>query len=272
MIRRFDIARFEGGELRRVIDTVAIEEPLQILISYFYKGAQRTEPLALAMRTPGNEQELAAGLLLSEGLIRARGDVRAVRSIGAESCNEILVELAPDVDVETWKIRRSTLAGSSCGICGKQSREGLAGEIPRVPQNSIQIARAFVECMPEMLRMHQPGFERTGGLHAAALMAPESENVTLFEDIGRHNALDKLIGHAFLNGHTPLDEHIIFMSSRSSFELIQKTAMSGATVLATMGGPSSLAIETARDCGLTLIGFVRPGRFNVYSGEWRLNW
>lgn len=271
MIRRFDICRHENGQSLRVIDSVAVEEPLQISISYHFKDVQRTEPLAVAMRTPGNERELTAGLLLTEGIIAKPADLVSVRVIGADRANEVIAELSPEVDVETWRMARSMFSGAACGICGKQSREAMVATAPQLPTGNFKIKDSFIHELPRMLSRNQRGFEMTGGLHAAALVNLTGGEVTVYEDIGRHNALDKLLGNAFLAGAVPLHHSIVFLSSRSSFELIQKAAMSGVTVLATVGGPSSLAIETARDFGLTLIGFVRTGRFNVYSGEWRIN-
>lgn len=271
MVRRFDICRFQNGEPRRIIDSVAIEEPLQILLSYHFKHAVRTEALAVAMRTPGHDRELAAGLLLTEGIVNDPADLVSVRPIGADGSNEVVAELSPQVDVEHWRIRRSTFAGASCGICGKQAREAIATSARPLPVDNLKLDRDFVHSLPELLSGNQQGFEATGGLHAAALVDTTQSCISAFEDIGRHNALDKLLGDAFLRGRTPLHRDVVFLSSRSSFELIQKAAMAGVTVLATVGGPSSLAIESARDFGMTLVGFVRPGRFNVYSGEWRLN-
>jgi FdhD protein len=160
---------------------------------------------------------------------------------------------------------------SSCGICGKRSREALAQQLPPIAKDEFTISRRLVEHLPALLRDRQAGFSETGGLHAAALIDSSGQVAAVFEDIGRHNALDKLIGFFLLRGEVPLVNHVIFMSSRSSFELVQKAAMAGAPMLATVSGASSLAIETARERRITLVGFVRPGRFNVYSGDWRIH-
>jgi FdhD protein len=222
------------------------------------------------MRTPGNDAGLAAGLLLAEGIIDGSSGIAAIRPLGSEPSNEILVELAKDVDFEGWRMSRNGFMSSSCGVCGKRSREAISQAIP-VLNDNFQISADAIEELPALLRRHQEGFGKTGGLHAAALITREGEVEAAFEDIGRHNALDKVIGWALLNGRIPLQNRILFLSSRSSFELIQKATMAGAPVLATVGGPSSLAVETAREQGLTLIGFVRDRRFNIYSGEWRIN-
>ncbi len=271
LIRRFDVKRVAQHRVERIIDTVAAEEPLSIHISYLLKQARQTENLAITMRTPGNDRELTAGFLLSEGIVRRPGDIAEIRTIGAEPANEVVAVLAPDVDVAAWRLGRNTFVNASCGICGKRSREALTEELPEYSPDSLQISTAAIERLPEQLSACQSGFAQTGGLHAAALARADGEIEKLFEDIGRHNALDKLLGWALLEGSVPLSGSILFLSSRSSFELVQKAAMAGAPILATVGGPSSLAIETAREHGMTLLGFVREGRVNIYSGDWRVN-
>jgi len=272
LVRRFRVKRvgvpvIDTGE---ALDSIAAEEPLAIRISHWFKDLQRHEALAVTMRTPGNDAELAAGLLLAEGIISALSDVTAIRPLGAEPSNEILVELAKGVDFEGWRTSRNGFMSSSCGVCGKRNWEAIAQAVP-VSNDNFQVAASAIEQLPGLLRQHQEGFGQTGGLHAAALVSGEGVVEAAFEDIGRHNALDKVIGWALLNSRIPLQNRILFLSSRSSFELIQKASMAGAPLLATVGGPSSLAVETARAQGLTLIGFVRDGRFNIYSGEWRIN-
>jgi FdhD protein len=271
LVRRFDVKRISGGSAERIIDTVAAEEPLSIRISYWLKNAQKTENLALTMRTPGHDHELAAGVLLSEGIVRKRDDIVEIRSIGTQPSNEIVISLAPSVDVETWRLSRNSFVSASCGVCGKRSREALEHELPEQRDDSLRIMAAAVDRLPGDLAAWQSGFAQTGGLHAAALANGAGKIEMVFEDIGRHNALDKLLGWALLNGRVPLCESVLFLSSRSSFELVQKAALAGAPVLATVGGPSSLAIEAAREYGITLLGFVRAGRVNVYAGDWRLN-
>lgn len=253
------------------MDTVAAEEPLEIRLRYWSKEAQVSDSLAVTMRTPGEDRELALGLLLSEGIIRSRDDIVGVHSLGPDPSNEIVVELSREVDVETWRLARSTFVNSACGICGKKSRDALAQEIPDKQTDDVRVDAGLIERLPVLLAAQQQGFAKTGGLHAAALVEPAGNIEKVFEDIGRHNALDKLIGWSVWNGHIPLADRVLFLSSRSSFELIQKTVMAGGRILATVGGPSSLAIEAARQYGITLIGFVRERRFNIYSGEWRIH-
>ncbi len=274
-VRRFSVKRIADAGPERIVDTVAAEEPLEIRVSYWFKDVQASDSLALAMRTPGHDRELAAGFLVSEGVVQQREDLLDLRTLGGEASNEIVAELAKDVDFDGWRLARNTVVNSSCGICGKRSRETIAQQLAtqtgREDAGSFRFDASLIDTLPGLLRERQQGFLQTGGLHAAALVNAAGEIEAAFEDIGRHNALDKLIGWAFLNGRTPLRNHLLFLSSRSSFELIQKTVMAGAPAIATVGGPSSLAIETAREFGVTLIGFVRDRRFNVYSGEWRID-
>ena len=255
----------------KAIDTVVIEEPLAIHVHYWRKDAAVTENLAVTMRTPGADRELAAGLLLSEGVIQSKSDLLDVRSLGTEPSNEILAELAKHVDFDAWRHRRYGFVSSSCGVCGKAGIEQIQQEIPTVNPVDWLVTSAFINALPGLLNAHQATFHQTGGVHAAALISLNGKIESLYEDIGRHNALDKVMGHAALNNQLPLNRHVLFMSSRSSFELVQKAAMAGAQMLASVGSPSTLAIETARRLGMTLVGFVRDHRFNIYSGEWRID-
>lgn len=270
-VRRFSVKRVKGSSAERIVDAVAAEEPLEIRILYWFKDDRRASSLAVTMRTPGQDRELAAGLLLSEGVIRNREQLVDVRALGNEPSNEVIAELSKDVDFEGWRLARTSFVNSSCGICGKRSREEIARQLPKQEQDQLVVEASLIEKLPEFIRERQAGFAETGGLHGAAVVTPCGDVEEVFEDIGRHNALDKLIGSRVLAGRIPLTDRVLFMSSRSSFELIQKAAMAGAPFLASVGGPSSLAIETARELGITLIGFVRDGRFNIYSGEWRIN-
>jgi FdhD protein len=274
-VRRFPLKRFRAGNAERDLDTVAVEEPLAIRIRHWFKDRRLTETLALTMRTPGHDRELAAGLLVAEGIVRAPADIAEIYLLAGEPSNELVVELAQGVDFESWRIARASVMNSSCGVCGKRSLESLSvntvGNAEAAPAPEFQLHPALISSLPEMLREQQAGFGQTGGLHAAALVTTAGTILDVFEDIGRHNALDKLVGACFLRGAVPLASSILFVSSRSSFELVQKAAAAGAPVLAAVGAPSSLAIDTARQYGITLIGFVRGDRFNVYSGDWRLS-
>lgn len=270
-MRRFAIKRIRDGRVERTVDAVAAEEPLDIRVSHWFKDVLHTQGLALTMRTPGHDRELAAGLLLSEGVIRHSRDLVDLRSLGTAPSNEIVAELSREVDLDAWKLQRNTVVNSSCGVCGKRSRDAIAlPEYKTSGSDDLIIDASLIDRLPNLLAQQQEAFAKTGGLHAAALVDTAGVVEQVFEDIGRHNALDKLIGHCLLQDRLPLRDRILFLSSRSSFELVQKTAMAGGAVLVTVGAPSSLAIETAREFGITLVGFAREKRFNVYSGDWRL--
>ncbi|HLH02241.1 MAG TPA: formate dehydrogenase accessory sulfurtransferase FdhD [Bryobacteraceae bacterium] len=269
LVRMMQVERLRGPAREAVADAVAIEEPLGIFLEYWSKEKQRTESLTVTMRTPGNDHELAIGHLYSEGVLQWRSDLKDIRHLGGNDSNELLVELAKGVDVDAWRLRRTSIMQASCGICGKQNVDVL-GELGQVAADDFVIDAQVIFGLPEILRAYQTGFAQTGGLHAAALVGETGEIANVFEDIGRHNALDKLIGACFLAGTTPLARKVLFLSSRGSFELVQKAAAAGAPILATVGSPSTLAIEAAERAGVTLIGFVRDGRFNVYSGFKRI--
>ena len=272
-VRRFDIHQAQNGSLRRLSDAVAVEEPLEIRVLSRFKERTITSSLAVTMRTPGNDCELAAGFLLSEGVIQNRESIADIRALGPDAnSNEVLVELSSSTDFECWSEARSRLVNSSCGICGSRSVESVIAAVPDRVQDDTRINGSILTTLPDLLRARQHGFHQTGGLHAAALADQAGEIESVYEDIGRHNALDKLIGAALLQSRHPLTSKVVFTSSRSSFELVQKVAVAGAPVLASVGAPSSLAIELARRVGLTLICFVRGEQFNIYSGEWRINW
>jgi len=273
-VRRFSIQRLDSASLERFVDEVAVEEPLEIRVAYRFKEATRAESFAVTMRTPGHDRELAAGLLFSEGVIQGLEDIVDLRMLGSStgsSANEILAELTPAVDFDVPALARRGYVNSSCGVCGKRTREAISQNLPQLVESGFNLDWASIAELPMRLRERQRDFARTGGLHAAALADRNGNIEAVFEDIGRHNALDKLIGHCLLKRRLPLSDRLIFMSSRSSFELVQKSLMAGCAVLATVGGPSSLAIEMARERSMTLLGFFRDGHCNVYSGEWRLH-
>ena len=270
-LRAFSIRRVTRAGTERVTDPVAVEEPLAIVVKHWQKNAAVTTNLAVTMRTPGHEREQAAGLLLAEGVIRELADLQEVRVLGSAASNEVLVELSRGVDFAAWQMARNGFVSSSCGVCGKRSVDAVRLDAPAVLADEFRVKAEVIHALPAALTARQPGFAQTGGLHAAALANARGEIEAAFEDVGRHNALDKLLGWALLNGRIPLRERVVFMSSRGSFELVQKAATAGACVLATVGGPSSLAIETAREWQMTLVGFVRAERFSVYSGEWRID-
>ena len=234
-------------------DVVAVEEPLEIRIA--------GEPVAVTMRTPGHDEELALGFALSEGL-----RPRSARPPDDLAANAIDLE-ATDFDRE--RLRRSFYTSSSCGVCGKGALEAVAVEAPHV-RGDLQVDASLIATLPERLRAEQAAFTVTGGLHATGLFDAAGELLALREDVGRHNAMDKVIGRAFLDGRLPLDRAILCVSGRLSFELVQKAAVAGCPLLVAVGAPSSLAVELAGDRGITLCGFVRNGRVNVYTEPWRV--
>ena len=248
---RVQVTRVPGGEAG---DVVAVEEPLEIRLG-------RT-PVAVTMRTPGHDEELALGFCLSEGLrpltARVPDDLPA---------NTVDVD-APGADLGS--LQRSFYTSSSCGVCGKGALEAVAVEAPRV-DSDLRVKAALVVQLPERLREAQVAFEATGGLHATGLFAADGELLCVREDVGRHNALDKVVGRAFLDGLLPLSRSLLCVSGRLSFELVQKAAVAGCPLLVAVGAPSSLAVELAADRGITLCGFVRNGSLNVYTEPWRID-
>jgi FdhD protein len=247
---RVDVVRVPEGETQ---DVVAVEEPLEIRINGL--------PVAVTMRTPGHDEELALGFALSEGL-----QPEGARMPDDLAANTVELD-APGFDPA--RLARSFYTSSSCGVCGKGALEAVAVEAPRI-ESRLTVSVQLVAALPDRLRAAQPAFEATGGIHATGLFDEHGELLCLREDVGRHNALDKVVGWAFRAGLLPLERSILCVSGRLSFELVQKAAVAGCPLLVAVGAPSSLAVELARDRGVTLCGFVRGGRLNVYSEPWRL--
>ncbi|MEZ5331676.1 MAG: formate dehydrogenase accessory sulfurtransferase FdhD [Thermoanaerobaculia bacterium] len=226
------------------------------------------------MRTPGNDHELAVGFLLSEGLVRAPGeiwDVAHCESDPENGRNVVEVRLAPEVAVDVERLRRNVYTSSSCGICGRAALERVEIATGRRPVAGRRLAAERLPEMAEALGGVQAVFDRTGGLHAAVLFDTRGSLLFGREDVGRHNALDKLLGRLLLDGDLPADERWVLVSGRASFELVQKAVLGGIACLAAVGAPSSLAIDLAAEHGMTLVGFLREGRFNVYCGAERLD-
>jgi FdhD protein len=271
--RSLAVRRFRGGELGLVDDPdlVATEEPFEIRLGYSRRdGSRAEEPVSVTMRTPGHDEDLAVGFLFTEGIIRARSDVQSVTARGQRAAdgliNVVRVELTPGVEVNFKRLERNFYMTSSCGVCGKASIEAVAvqGQYD-VGAANLRMSGAALGRLPAALKTKQAVFEQTGGLHASGLFDTTGTIVTLREDVGRHNALDKLIGNALLHGQVPLVGHGVIVSGRASFELMQKSKMAGIPIVAAVGAPSSLAVELAREFGITLVGFLKADRFNVYS-------
>ena len=257
------VTEWENGRIRSGSDAVAAEEPLQILAC----GG----PLVVTMRTPGHDRELAAGFLWTEGLIESRDQILGFRDRESNDCqagNTIDVELRDGLN-KPEKPQRNFVSNSSCGLCGKASIDEVRTRGLRPLVSGVIVDAETLCSLPEKLRVRQSVFERTGGLHAAALFNPEGELVVLREDIGRHNAVDKVLGWALLQGMVPLSTHVLLVSGRGGFEIIQKAIAAGVPIVASVSAPSSLAVQLARELNLTLIGFLRGRRFVVYSGEAR---
>jgi FdhD protein len=249
---RVDVLRLPAGASER--DELAVEEPLEIRVN--------GEPVAVTMRTPGHDEELALGFLRSEG-IPAR-EARPTDDLAAN-----VIEVVVEEDFALDRLRRNFYTSSSCGVCGKGALEAVAVEAP-VVTSDLTISADAVAAMPDRLRQSQTAFAATGGLHATGLFDGNGTLLCAREDVGRHNAMDKVVGWAFQQGLLPLARHVLCVSGRLSFELVQKAAVAGCPIMVAVGAPSSLAVELARDRGLTLCGFVRDGRMNVYTEPRRI--
>ncbi len=257
-------------------DWLVIEEPLEIRLSQCIPDGEYTHSVSVTMRTPGADFDLAAGFLLTEGIIHELQDIRDIgyatdRTTGEPSGNIVVVDIAPDIDIDIDKLQRNFYATSSCGVCGKASLEALSCEsFHPVSGDELLIEQTALTALPDKLADHQTTFARTGGLHAAALFDTRGRLLDVREDVGRHNAVDKLIGSRLRSGNLPLWNLGILTSGRTSFEILQKARMAGCPMVAAVGAPSSLAAELAWEFDISLVGFLRDGRFNIYAGPARI--
>lgn len=254
-------------------DVLAVEEPLEIRLGFPSTGRPMHRAISITMRTPGNDFELAAGFLFTEGILRHKEQIRAIKHCGKfpNQQNTVRIDLHDRPEGDLARLERNFYTTSSCGVCGKGSLEALAtGAQPLERRDRPQIPTQLIHTLPALLRKNQTIFAATGGLHASALFDSAGNLVCLREDVGRHNALDKVIGRQFLDGNLPLTGKLLLLSGRTSFELVQKAVMAQIPVIAAVGAPSSLAVEAAAEFGVTLLGFVRDKRFNVYTGKERL--
>lgn len=252
------ILRIDPAGASEVEDVLAVEEPLEIRVG--------DKPVSVTLRTPGEDFDLAAGFLFSESILRKGEDVESYRHWG--SPNVVRVSLREDVRVDLQRLQRHFYSTSSCGVCGKVTIDALRVQTAPI-ESPLRVSRDVVIGLPDLLRAQQKTFDATGAIHAAGIFSAGGELLRVREDVGRHNAVDKVIGSYFREG-VPLDEHILVVSGRTSFEIVQKAIVARIPVLAAVGAPSTLAVELARELGVTLLGFVREGRFNVYSGAERL--
>ncbi|MBQ1074025.1 formate dehydrogenase accessory sulfurtransferase FdhD [Micromonospora sp. C31] len=268
-VLRIDLGAAATGRTSvRRQDSLAVEEPLEIRVGA--AGPGRRRPLAVTMRTPGDDLDLAIGFLLTEGLIRSADDVRTAQlCAGAETPNTynvVDVVLAPGVPEPAVDPARNFYTTSSCGVCGKASIDAVrTRSVFAVDDDPLTVPAAVLTALPDRLRAAQRGFDRTGGLHAAGLFTADGGLVMVREDVGRHNAVDKVIGWAVRERRLPLAGHVLLVSGRASFELTQKAWMAGVPLLAAVSAPSTLAVELAEEAGLTLVGFLRGEAMNVYA-------
>jgi FdhD protein len=264
------VLRYRAGAVDHRPDALAAEEPMEIRVN--------GRPLTVTMRTPGSDFDLAVGFLVSEGVVHRASDVVAVRycagatADGSNTYNVVDVQLAGDVPPPDASLERNFYTTSSCGLCGKASLDAVRTvSVWSVADDPLRVSPEVVVALPESLRAAQKVFDSTGGLHAAGLFSATGELLTLREDVGRHNAVDKVVGDSVLGGRLPLRESILMVSGRASFELVQKAVMAGIPMLAAVSAPSSLAVDLAEDNGLTLVGFLRGSSMNVYTGAGRLD-
>ena len=277
------VRRVRDGRVERAKDWVTIEEPLEIRLALpgvpQGRGRPGTPPgvesIAVTMRTPGHDFELAAGFLATEGVVKAREDIRELTycrsGVGAQEYNIVEVRLRSARGVDLARLTRNVFTSSSCGICGKASIDAVEVQGCRaLPDGTLSIPSSVLIGLPDRLREAQGDFSRTGGLHAAGLFSGQGDLLSIREDVGRHNAVDKVVGEAFLDGRLPLHECILVVSGRTSFEILQKAVVAGLPAVAAVGAPSSLAVELATRFNLTLAGFVRGGGYNLYTGAERV--
>jgi len=274
--RTLRVARYRDGRRARSRDTLVVEEPLEIRVAWIGEdGARRMEPLAVTMRTPGDDFRLVAGFLLGEGVIRVREDLAELtycRDDRTQEYNTVEARLRPGVAFDLERMRRNVYATSSCGVCGKASLDAVASIGCRpLRAEGLTVSSEILPRLPDLLRERQDAFDRTGGLHAAGLFQADGVCRGAREDVGRHNAVDKVIGEAFLDGAIPVSDRVLVVSGRASFELVQKAIVAGIPVLVAVGAPSTLAVDLARRFGHTLVGFARDGGCNVYTGEERIS-
>lgn len=274
--RRERVARYRDGVRSSHRDVLVVEEPMEMRVAWTddEHGARHVEPLAVTMRTPGADFELTAGFLHGEGVVRRPDDLLELTycqgSDTEQEYNTVEARLRPGVPFDVERMRRNVYATSSCGVCGKASLDAVHATGCQSLPSGPEIEGALLPELPDLLRHRQAAFERTGGLHGAGLFGLTGDCLGVHEDVGRHNAVDKVLGEAFLRRELPRRRAILVVSGRASFELVQKAVMAGVPVMVAVGAPSTLAVDLARRFGQTLVGFARDGGFNVYAGEERI--
>jgi len=271
-----EISKVDGSRVSIRTDSVAVEEPLEIQLSSASAHGSAAKSVSITMRTPGDDHELALGFLFTEGIIESADQVISIHHCGETNPdsglkNIVRVEIDPTVDLQLDRLQRHFYTTSSCGVCGKASLDALrlTGQSSLAEHRTVFAPELLLD-MPDRVRDQQPLFSKTGGLHAAAIFSSDGEIAIVKEDVGRHNATDKAIGSLLTSGHLPGHDLALLVSGRASFELMQKTLVAGIPLLAAVGAPSSLAVETAKEFDMTLIGFLRDGTFNIYAGPERV--
>lgn len=259
------VSRVDGLSVSAFLDILSVEEPLEIKIEYSAGIERPQKNISVTMRTPGNDLELAIGFLFTEGIISSKDDIKRASHTGTD--NVVMVELSEGCVPSLMQSDRNFYTTSSCGVCGKDSIQSIRTVSPFCHLNKLplNLSTDTLFSLPDKLREAQKDFASSGGLHASGLFSLDGELMLLREDVGRHNALDKLIGSALSEGWLPLNQHVLLLSGRASFELIQKAAMAGISVVAAIGAPSSLAVELAKEFDVTLVGFLKENRFNIYN-------
>jgi len=270
------VERLSGSRLTTVTDDIALEEPLEIQVLFGPVDAREVKTISITMRTPGHDCELAVGFLVGEGMLRSVDQLQGVSSRGprfgaAALQNSVQVALRPGIPLDLKRLERNCYTTSSCGVCGKTSMEALKlNFFPALPPAGYTVPERVIRALPDRLREAQDIFQHTGGLHAAGLFTPEGHPIVVREDVGRHNAVDKVIGTQFIEGKALLSGAILVVSGRASFELMQKALAAGIPMLVAVGAPSSLAVQVAERFGATLIGFTKHSGFNIYTGSDRV--
>ena len=267
--KKVDVTRVAGDKREAATDVLAGEEPMEIRLTIPQEDGLFTRSLSVTMRTPGDDFELAAGFLFTEGIVSGAKDIERIEYTSEGKQDQ--VALRPGVQLDVKRLLRNFYVTSSCGVCGKTSLDAVRVVVPhRLPRGAPKISPKIVRKLPERLRETQSLFAQTGGLHAAGLFTPNGKLISLREDVGRHNAVDKVVGDQLLKGKVPLSGAVLQVSGRGGFEIVQKAVVAGIPILSAVGAPSSLAVDLAREFDMTLLGFVREGRFTVYSDAGRL--
>lgn len=276
-VSAISVLRFEEGVREERSDLLAAEEPMEIRLGFGGDGDRQLRKISVTMRTPGNDFELAAGFLFTEGILHDYADIASIRycsdgGAAVPNGNLVRVELTPTCVPDIRTLERNFYTTSSCGVCGKASIDAIRSVCPPpTTAADFSIPAQLLLDLPTILREQQTVFSHTGGLHACAIFDSHGKLSLSREDVGRHNALDKLIGAAWASGQLPYEHHLLLLSGRASFELVQKAAMAGIRFVAAVGAPSSLAVSLAAAAGMTLVGFLRQERFNCYTGKHRIN-